>query len=101
MKTYKEQTSTYSRIDKVTCDLCGVTNSGLDWGTGAFEKKEVTINYVFGNDYPEGDFSKIIETNVCPGCFKEKVVPALQAIGLKFWHGMTDDEKRNEFRLNH
>ncbi len=74
---------------RITCDLCGDANPPVGW-----DQSEVTIDARLGNTYPEGDFRKAHEVDVCAKCFIDKVSPALAAIGLVFRVRDIDDDGR-------
>lgn len=63
-----------------TCDGCG----GLADATKGFEASEVEIGACIGDVFPDADFRVAYEIDVCGACFLKKVVPALEAVGLRF-----------------
>jgi hypothetical protein len=69
---------TESRAD---CDFCG---RDMDHDRGGFDRNEVTIRAEEGEVYPECDCREVEEVDCCLTCWKEKVKPALQALGAKF-----------------
>lgn len=87
MKTYKTETITReeSVVNVYSCDLCGrISPSQYDW---AEERKRELSTHLELRDSTYGGFDPVGTTtsaDVCPECFVDKVVPALEAIGLKF-----------------
>ncbi len=91
MKHYEDRTET--RTTKVcvrrTCDLCGrETKDGTDWdGTSTYDFEEtevsVTVKCETGERYPSGGQSTAYAVDLCPNCFKDKLVPWLQGQGAK------------------
>lgn len=90
MKVYEEYVipaQTSRRCVSRTCDLCGKVGKGGEWDAAVYEFNEteitVTIKQKEGSRYPEGGTGTEIEIDLCPDCFKAKLVPALQALGAK------------------
>lgn len=87
MKTYKTEIITREEqtIDVYSCDLCGrASPSPYDWAEGRRRDLDTRIELrdaTYGQFDPTGT---IISADVCPECFTGKVVPALEALGLKF-----------------
>lgn len=76
------------------CDLCArrqdhggrtsVYDLGVNWTRTGHDVDEVTIGHRWGSHYPEGDFTQAVFTDCCGACFRDKVRPALEALGCKF-----------------
>lgn len=93
MKVYEERTQpakTYQVCVRRTCDLCGRESSdtmfkGAIWGERGFDfdRTEITmtIKQKEGSEFPEGGSGTEIEIDLCPTCFKERLVPWLQGEG--------------------
>lgn len=77
MKHFKTVTEERQRVESVTCDCCG-----QPWKTGNFEINEVKIYHNEGKSYPEGCWGEALELDICPGCFKGKILPALRSLGI-------------------
>lgn len=80
--------ATTRKSTRLICDLCGAKSTDHDsWdkrGDWVFEENtEVTISIDEKSRNPEGGRSDAIHYDCCPACFKAKVVPALEALGLK------------------
>ena len=84
MKVYKEETVTKTNrfLDKTICDLCG-KEGGYTWATSDFEVLETEIRLKEGEQYPEGGWGTKIVVDICPGCFKTKLIPWLESQGVK------------------
>ena len=73
-------------IAEVLCDICGAKNPRqrwdlTDWGDDCYDLDEVEIRCRTGSSYPDGGFGEETFFDICPKCFKEKVLPALKALG--------------------
>jgi hypothetical protein len=76
---------------EVKCDLCGKVaptpdEADSDWGGGVWAKgsydvQDVVVRYKFGSSYPEGTFVDIAEFDICPDCFRDRLVPWLREQG--------------------
>ena len=66
---------------RTICDLCGKNVERRDW----YDHSEVEIEARIGSSFPEGDNRTVYRADVCPACFTAKVIPALEAIGVKFY----------------
>ena len=70
------------------CDLCGAKSKHRDdWATENFEDSETEIKISGsqreGTSYPEGGIGTEYEIDLCPKCFKERLVPWLRSEGAK------------------
>jgi hypothetical protein len=59
------------------CDFCKTAKLGAR----GYECSEVTLKAEIGEVYPEQDCRDIEAFDCCPGCWKTKVRPALEALG--------------------
>ena len=86
--TTKQVTSTYTTIT-VTCDLCGREGRSSedkcgDWNKESYGVSETGLFCEQGSNYgTDGYQTKVTAFDVCHVCFFAKVVPALEALGLK------------------
>jgi hypothetical protein len=81
------------KVVELICDICKkniiVVNAGLDnnnWATNEYENnmQKVTIKLEDGNDcLGSGGESTETEFDVCPECFKEKIMPFIESFGSK------------------
>ena len=87
MRTYKEVTKTVTttRLAEIRCDLCGAVASGGDWESGVYEVNDVTIEVTVhqkeGTSYPEGGSGTEYVIDLCPDCFKNRLVSWLLSQG--------------------
>lgn len=76
-----ERTQKGVELTRVACDLCG---KNVDGGRGFYDQSDVEIQAAIGKVYPEGDSRERTWIDCCPACFEEKVMPAIEALGVKF-----------------
>lgn len=87
MKTYKESVveSKVKKLVQRQCDLCGKTAKTENWDAACFDVDEtevkVSIRQKDGNSYPEGGSGYEFEIDLCPQCFKGRLVPWLLSQG--------------------
>jgi predicted alpha/beta superfamily hydrolase len=83
----KTETRTYKHLVKRTCDLCGREAKSSDWDGGCYDLNETTLKVVAkqkdGSNYPEGGYGNEYEIDLCPDCFRDRLVPWLQSQGAK------------------
>jgi hypothetical protein len=88
----------------MTCDICGAATDDDHWDWKDPRKKhhytdpnidgnycKVTVEAEIGDVYPEGDLRDTYSIDICPGCFLDKVKPAIEALGGKFAIYDTED----------
>lgn len=72
---------------ETTCDLCGTVASSGEWESSAWEvnevELEVTVRQKDGTSYPEGGYGTDYTVDMCPSCFKNKLIPWLKSQGCK------------------
>jgi hypothetical protein len=88
MKTYIKEWHNYERtiLAERKCDLCGkIAMREKDWGGSCYDVNEteitVTVNQKKGSEYPEGGSGTAYEVDLCPDCFKDKLIPWLNSQG--------------------
>ena len=87
MKRYekRKQISEETVLVERKCDLCGTTAKTEDWGAGSYRvdntEIKVTVRQKEGSSYPEGAWGTKYEIDLCPDCFKDKLVPWLRSQG--------------------
>lgn len=67
---------------KITCDLCGAeTDDAECWppGSGYYSVNKVIIEWKTGELYPETRRGKTFMVDMCPKCFREKLVPWVES----------------------
>ena len=74
-------------VAEITCDLCGRVSQRHDWASSSYKINdtdiEVRIRQTEGTNYPEGASGTEIKVDMCPVCFKEKLIPWLKSQGAK------------------
>lgn len=65
------------------CDLCKRKYRYEGWNQGLYEREETEISYESGEVYPEGGSTEVISYDICPKCFKEKLMPWLESQGAE------------------
>lgn len=88
MQTFKKeivpQTTRTVQVSR-TCDLCGVDAKNILWGDFScdFDETEVrvSVKQKEGTQYPEGGSGTECEIDICPKCFKDRLVPWLISQG--------------------
>lgn len=88
MKRYESKEIKQEVHVATDCDLCGkevdLVEKGLK-GRDHYAFYEADwIKYEEGTRYPDSGSSDVTEADICPACMKDKVIPALKAIGVKF-----------------
>jgi hypothetical protein len=72
------------QLDHILCELCGKkSNSSGDWGTSSYDVNEVDVSHRDGSSYPDGGNSTSCILDICPDCFKTKLVPWFEQQGGK------------------
>lgn len=92
MKVYADKTlppvpeRTVEELTGRKCDLCG--KQGKDkWEHGIYEVAEtevkVEVREKSGDSYPDGGWGHAYDIDLCPACFKNKLVPWLRTQGAE------------------
>ena len=70
---------------KRRCDLCGMESKSSDWDAGSYKVNETEIKIIMkqkeGSSYPEGGSGTEYEIDLCPECFKNRLIPWLKGEG--------------------
>ena len=82
----KEVTRSEKHLVEQRCDLCGIAAAEPDsWGGGSYQVDEteikVTVKQKEGSSYPEGGMGTEYRIDLCPACFKDRVIPWLVSQG--------------------
>lgn len=83
MKITEENIVTYTeeKLVEIRCDLCNSIATNGDWNKSNWGVEEIEISYRGGNAYPECGDGVSYSIDLCPKCFKEKLVPWLNEQG--------------------
>ena len=72
-------------LDGITCDLCKELSSHISWGGSIFEVSEteikISVRQKDGESYPGCGMGTKYEVDICPECFKNKLIPWLESQG--------------------
>lgn len=88
MKEHKKKVIPQHEIEElvgVTCDFCGAKGKH-EWNSSSYTTDEteisVEISHNQGENYPSGRIGDKFTCDMCPRCFRDKLVPFLQSIAL-------------------
>lgn len=84
-KTVTEPARTFQQCDFIECDFCGKKGKGDDWTNSSTyttdeTEIEVTIRHKHGDNWPSGGVGDTFSCDMCPDCFKAKLIPYLKTI---------------------
>ncbi len=69
-------------VDKICCDLCGKEDKQNNWDSDScYDVQETEISWKTGFQYPEGGRGKDYSVDICPECFKGKLIPWVEGFG--------------------
>ncbi len=85
-----EPARTYKEVVALLCDLCGERspdNPGLlcdevSWSRDHFDVVETALYLKEGSRYPDGSSYTYTEIDICPECFRAKLIPWLKSQGI-------------------
>lgn len=68
-----------------SCDLCDTVTceSSGDWNKGPYDTDETELRWRTGANYPDGGHGKETTIDICPACFKDKLIPWVESQGGK------------------
>lgn len=87
MRTYERVTVTEERerLVETVCDLCGTIAKRGCYEASTYEVKEseikVMVRYKEGVSYPDSGIGTEYVVDMCPECFKTKLIPWLESQG--------------------
>ena len=66
---------------ELICDICGHTVKSIEnnWAGGLYEDCRTEVTFQEGHSYPEAITGKKLEFDICPTCFKDKLIPWIQS----------------------
>jgi hypothetical protein len=70
-------------LDETICDLCGARAKNGEWDDGLYSLLDIEVSYTEGSQYPEGGYGTKYEVDICPECFKKKLIPWLENQGAE------------------
>ncbi len=80
------------KTTRTVCDFCGESTAPKDF----YDRSEVELVARIGSSYPEGDNRTVYEIDCCVACFRAKVRPAIEALGVKFRERDAEDYEAND-----
>jgi hypothetical protein len=81
MRIYGERTVP-ARVERfVKCATCDICHEEIPRVKDTYETSEVEVRLKEGRDYPEGGSGEETEIDVCPDCFKTKLIPFIESFG--------------------
>lgn len=89
MKVYEEITIPKRKVKRIktrSCDLCGKSSTSESWEARSIydaceTEIEVVVRQKDGANYPDNGHGKKYEVDLCPECFKTKLIPWLISQG--------------------
>lgn len=68
------------------CDLCGINAKGEEWESTSIyhidqTEIKITVRQKEGDSYPEGGSGTKYEIDLCPNCFRDRLIPWLKSQG--------------------
>ena len=93
MKEYKEvlRTTPDKLLAQTTCDVCGRKSDGPSWDKGRYDVADSTIKLRMGECYPECGGGEEWVIDICPECFKERLIPWVESFGYSILAGKNWD----------
>ncbi len=74
-KQVERPARTVTETDYVQCDLCGAKTGVREWADCSFDVNEVNVSHSEGSSYPDGGNRTETILDICPECFKKKLIP--------------------------
>ncbi len=72
-------------LDKLICDICKkeAKYPNHDWAEQNLGHKtlKTEISLEDSNYFPDGGFGEVIKFDICPECFKNKLIPFIESFG--------------------
>lgn len=70
-------------FDHIKCELCGAVSYKEDWEPDQYQVEEPEVLLREGYHYPEDYSVKRTILDICPKCFREKLIPWFETQGGK------------------
>lgn len=68
-------------LDHIECELCERTCTNDNWSSRQYEVTRPKVSLTVGENYPEGGYGTETILDICPDCFRDKLVPWFQSLG--------------------
>ena len=68
-------------VDATVCDICGRKTGRNGWTKDHYDVAETRVESQVGVSYPEDSWGEIWEIDVCPECFRDKLIPWVESFG--------------------
>ena len=69
-------------VESTICDICKKVYRGEGWEKkSTYDVLETEIRFKTGCSFPDGGGGEEITYDICPKCFKEKLIPILAELG--------------------
>ena len=87
VRTYREKLVKYTtqELVEVQCELCPAMAKGVSWKSSTWQVQdvelEIKVHQKEGQAFPEGGCGTEYTVDLCPDCFKNKLVPWLISQG--------------------
>jgi hypothetical protein len=89
MRKYEKKKEIVDRelLIETACDLCGKVAKSGNWESSTYEVNEteitVEVRQKDGVSYPDGGGGTLYWVDMCPDCFKNKLIPWLESQGCQ------------------
>jgi len=84
MRVYGTRSIEERTLDSVTCDVCGSQVSGNHgWGQTQHDLVYSTVALYESEMFPEHHITTVTSYDLCPGCFRSRLMPWLEGLGAK------------------
>lgn len=77
-----KHTSEYDQVVKIVCDLCKVEYP-VGWSKDEHDDLESEVNLKLGRSWPGDAYGEIIEFDICPSCFQNRLIPWMKSQGAE------------------
>ncbi len=64
-------------VDTTTCDICKKEYRGENWERENYSSLETEVRMKTGYSYPDSGSGEEMTFDICPDCFKNKLIPLL------------------------
>lgn len=68
-------------LNKITCDICN--SEIITEDKDRFSNNEINVSCKIGRCYPDDCYGDKISFDICPDCFKNKLIPFLNSLGAE------------------